>query len=238
MAFDLFKLEKLKISAFEDVERGGQPVLEFEAMFNPTSFSQTYAIDWGKQQGINSTGSELTYTRSLPGELSLDLVLDGTGVDQMGILAPAAKTVSERVKELLDVTFHYNGAIHQANYLLVSWGKLSFTCRLASLTVNYTRFDRDGTPLRAELKVMLVSDESAKKRAKQKQAASPDLTHARVVKGGDTLPLLTKEIYGSSARYLDVARYNDLDDFRNLPPGREILFPPLAALPSGPTERK
>ncbi|HEX8113619.1 MAG TPA: hypothetical protein VF516_38070 [Kofleriaceae bacterium] len=238
MGFDLFKLEKLKIAAFDDVARGKRPVLEFEAMFNPASYSQTYAIQWARQQGINSTGAELGYARSLPGELALDLVVDGTGVNEIGVLAATRKTVSERVQELIDVTFNYNGAIHQANYLLVTWGKLSFSCRLASLTVNYTRFDRDGTPLRAELKVALVSDESAKKLAKEKQATSPDLTHARIVKSGDTLPLLTKAIYGSSARYLDVARYNDLDDFRNLPAGLEIVFPPLDALAGDPPARR
>jgi hypothetical protein len=238
MGFDLFKLEKLKISAFEDVERGGSAAHEFEAMFNPASYSQTYAISWAQRPAINATGSELGYVRSLPGEISLDLVLDGTGASEMGALAPKRKSVSERVQELVDVTFHYNGSIHQANYLLVTWGKLSFSCRLASLTVNYTRFDRDGTPLRAELKVALISDESARKRAKEKQATSPDLTHARIVKSGDTLPLLTKSIYGSSARYLDVARYNDLDNLRTLSPGVEIVFPPLAALDAVPPEQR
>jgi len=238
MAFDLFKLEKLKICAFDDVERGDKPVLEFEAMFNPTSYSQTYAIEWARQQGVNSTGTELTYSRSLPGELTLDLVVDGTGVNEMGIVAVTQKSVSERVQELLDVTFNYNGAIHESNYLIVTWGKLSFSCRLSSLTVNYTRFNRDGAPLRAELKVSLVSDESNKKRAQQEQRTSPDLMHSRIVREGDTLPLLTKEIYGSSARYLDVARYNELDHFRSLTPGREILFPPLVTLDTLASERK
>jgi contractile injection system tube protein len=230
MAFDRFKLEKLKILAFKDVERSGTPLLEFEAMFNPTSYSESYAIQWARQQGINSTGAELRYTCSPPGELSLDLVLDGTGVDEIGLLAPTRKTVRERIDQLLKVTRQYNGEIHQTNYLIVQWGKLDFSCCLSSLTINYTRFDREGNPLRAELKVSFVSDASAQTLVKQKQPSSPDLTHARIVKSGDTLPLLTKAIYGSSARYLDVARYNDLDDFRVLTPGREIVFPPLAVL--------
>jgi nucleoid-associated protein YgaU len=54
------------------------------------------------------------------------------------------------------------------------------------------------------------------------------LTHSRIVKSGDTLPLLSKEIYGNSAYYLQLAQANNLDDFRNLQPGQEIFFPPLA----------
>lgn len=230
MGLDLFKLEKLTISAFNDVQRGGMPATTFETMFNPASYSQTYAVVWGKQQALNSSGAELSYTRNAPSRLSLDLVIDGTGVDEMGILALGQKSVSERIKDFLDVTYTYNGAIHEANYLLVEWGKLSFPCRLASATINYTKFDRDGTPLRAEIKVELAADASAKKLSREENKTSPDLTHSRLVKEGDTLPLLTKQIYGTPDRYLDIARFNHLDNFRRLTPGRTLVFPSLARL--------
>lgn len=238
MAFDLFKLEKLKISAFDNVDREGTAVLEVTVMFNPASYTRVYSTEWGRQQGINASGAQLEYSKSPPEQLSLDLVLDGTGVDQMGVLAIGQKTVSERVDELREVTYKYNGSIHEPNYLLVTWGKLAFPCRLASLTVNYTRFDRDGTPLRADVKLALLADFSAKTRAREEEKTSPDLTHARVVRAGDTLPLLTKAIYGSPARYLDVARHNELDDFRSLVPGQQLLFPPLAVLDAARGGRK
>ena len=47
------------------------------------------------------------------------------------------------------------------------------------------------------------------------------------MKSGDTLPLLCKEIYGSPEHYLRVAQANNLNNFRNLTPGQEIIFPPL-----------
>jgi LysM repeat protein len=158
-------------------------------------------------------------------------VLDGTGVDEMGIVTLIApKTVEERLETFLRVAYRYNGTIHEPNYLLVEWGALKLPCRLKSVTIKYTSFDRGGKPLRAELAVRLISDEETKQRTKKEEKQSPDLTHARVVRSGDTLPLLTREIYGSSAAYLDVARWNGLDDFRILTPGQELLFPPLAAL--------
>lgn len=237
MALNLFKLEKLKIKAFKDVARR-QPVgAPFEAMFNPASFSQSYAIAWGAPQGMGSSGPQLSYARSMPRELSLHLVLDGTGVDEMGMFALVRKTVKDRVKAFLDTTFQYNGSIHEPNYLLVEWGSLTFSCRLSKVDVKYTAFERDGTPLRAELDVTLLSDEDAKARAKKENKTSPDLTHSRIVRSGDTLPLLTTEIYGSSAAYLDVARYNRLDNFRNLIPGQQILFPPLASFDTDASEQ-
>ena len=51
------------------------------------------------------------------------------------------------------------------------------------------------------------------------------------MKSGDTLPLLCKEIYGSSAHYLRVAADNRLDDFRNLVPGQTLYFAPLVPRP-------
>jgi nucleoid-associated protein YgaU len=54
------------------------------------------------------------------------------------------------------------------------------------------------------------------------------VSHSRVVRRCDTLPLLTAEVYGTSVHYLRVARANGLSHFRDLVPGQTLLFPPLA----------
>ncbi len=233
MGLNLFKLEKLKIKAYGKKERSGFPTKTFEAMFNPSSFKQSYEIIWGnkKQQPLNSSGLELDYTGSKPRRLDIDLLLDGTGVDQIGVAALlGSKTVSDRVKDFLDTTFRYNGKIHEPNFLVVEWGSLNFPGRLESVDITYSSFNRDGTPLRAELKVGFISDNEDKRRAKEENKQSPDLTHSRIVREGDTLPLLTSAVYGSSAYYLEVARFNELDNFRSLTAGQQILFPPLESL--------
>jgi len=237
---DLFKLEKLTISAFETPERSGTPPKDmvFEAMFNPATYSQTFSPVWSKPRVINASAEQLYYQRSDPVDLSLDLVLDGTGVEEMGIVTLIApKTVEERLQSFFKVAYDYNGKIHEPNYLRVDWGSLEFPCRLKSVTIKYTSFDRGGKPLRAELAVKFVADDAAKKLRRKEEKQSPDLTHSRVVHSGDTLPLLTKEIYGSSAAYLDIARWNGLDNFRDLTPGQELVFPPLAALRGGALRR-
>lgn len=231
------KLVKLKVKAFNTAERRGAPGKSdvFEAMFNPASYQQTYSIVYSS----GKKAADRQYLREAPSELSLTLVLDGTGVDEMGVFAFGRKSVRERVEDFKRVAYDYDGAIHESNYLVVEWGGgLSFDCRLASVTVKYTAFNRDGTPLRAELDVKLITDRSAAKDHKKKKKSSPDLTHSRIVKHGDTLPLLTRELYGSSARYLDVARFNALDDFRRLTPGQQLFFPPLAALGGGDPESR
>jgi nucleoid-associated protein YgaU len=57
--------------------------------------------------------------------------------------------------------------------------------------------------------------------------SSPDLTHIRMVKDGDTLPLMSFRIYGDSKYYLEVAKANNITNFRKLTVGRKIFFPPI-----------
>ncbi len=223
----LFKLEKLTITAYKTAARSGWGTT-FEAMFNPASYSQTYAIEWRRRQGLNDSGAELQYILTEPTGLTLTLILDGTGVDSYGLFSFAQPSVADQIRDFLAVAYTYQGSLHEPAYLQVEWGELSFNCRLSNVEIKYTAFNRDGTPLRAELTVTLVADEAAGKRAKRDGKSSPDLTHARTVRAGDTLPLLVSEIYGSPDCYLDVARFNQLDDFRNLKPGQQLLFPPLS----------
>jgi nucleoid-associated protein YgaU len=51
--------------------------------------------------------------------------------------------------------------------------------------------------------------------------------HLRLIKAGDNLPALCFEIYGDPGYYLQVARANNIDNFRNLIPGTKVFFPPL-----------
>ena len=228
MPLDIVKLEKLKIKVYTDCKREGKPLDTFEVMFNPESFNQRYEIQYSRKEGIGISGHKVIYSRSKPSSLKLKLVLDGTDVNEMGIfqLGPQ-KTVSERIKKFLKQAYQMDGEIHEPHYLVVEWGDLRFLGRLGSVDITYTSFDRAGKPLRAELDVTLVSDVPPEKRLAQDDLRSADLTHSRTVRNGDTLPLLTKEVYGSSTHYLRVAQVNNLDNFRNLIPGQKIVFPPI-----------
>lgn len=228
-----FKLEKLTITAYKDDKRTTQVGEPFKAMFNPESLSEKHATALVKKKGLNLAGQKVTYAYAEPSELSLKLLLDGTGSHELGVetlanmLTGSDKTVSDRVKHLLDISFNMNGEIHEPNYLIVTWGNLIFPCRLKNLDINYPLFSPDGKPLRAELNITMLFDQDYKKSQSIAGKSSPDLTHSRIVKDGDTLPLLSKEIYGSAGYYLWIAQQNQLDDFRNLRPGQRLFFPPL-----------
>lgn len=227
----LFKLEMLRIEAYLDVERRrpADPP-RMDAMFNPVSLERGHKVAYEsvRRQGLNTPGRPARYAYTPQGTLGLKLVFDGTGVDRIGAATLLdSASVKKRIATFEKLCLRMNGSIHEPHFLRVRWGEFSFDGRLETLGIRYTLFDESGDPLRAELDVQLVEDKSEKKIFREAGKSSPDLTHARVVKAGDTLPLLCREIYGSSRHYLKVARDNELDDFRVLVPGQTLLFAPL-----------
>ena len=228
-----FKLEKLKIGVYGNRRRIGLPQKTIQVMFNPQSFSVAHTNVFQKLQGIQTSGRRAMYSYSQSDKLSLDLVFDGTGVSDLGLLALLGKgtaSVAKQIDEFLGACFYLDGKIHEPKFLKLQWGDgplKNFDCRLESVDIEYTSFEKNGAPLRANLKTVFVEDLDSAKRNKKDRKSSPDVSHVRIVKPGDTLPLLCKEIYGSPVHYLRVAQANHLDDFRNLTPGQELVFPPL-----------
>ncbi|UFZ05167.1 hypothetical protein LQG66_02250 [Bradyrhizobium ontarionense] len=230
---DLFKLEKLQISAFTDAKRQKSKEIEgspFVAMFNPQTLSQTNSNLFEPGKAAGGAEQVATFIRTQPSALELTLLLDGTGVEEMGLvnLFSDTKTVKDRIDSFLAVAYQPQSETHEPSYLNLKWGKFSFNCRLTSVTINYTSFERDGSPLRAELVLTLTADDDVAKQQSQLAFTSPDVSHARLVRGGDTLPLMVHAVYGSTVHTPRVARANGLNHLRGLEPGQSLIFPPLS----------
>ncbi|WP_271782994.1 CIS tube protein [Aquimarina algiphila] len=228
-----FKLQKLKITSFDNQERTANG-LDFEVMYNPESVQQNFTNKFARNPNnpLNKEDAEFTY--SALSTVRMKLIFDGTNVHQYGAetIAKLALGIQKSVKDQIDYFLtnivKVKGKLHEPPFLVLSWGKtINFNCRLASLDINYTLFDRSGHPLRAELNISFVEDDAIDEQKKKLGLESPDLTHYRMVKAGDQLPLMCQDIYGSPMYYPLVARVNKLKSFRNLTPGQEIYFPPI-----------
>ncbi len=214
-------LEKMLIKAYEEADFSGEAIDEFEAYINPHELTIAYEMEYDSAQGSGTTGSRMEFKKVKPGDMSLTFFIDGTGANGVKV------DVQERVEKFQAVT-GYNGNIHRPNYLKVVWGTLQVKrCVLKSASIAYKLFKPDGVPLRAVVTANFTDSSDDETRVALAQDASPDLTHQRIVKAGDSLPLLCYQIYRDSSYYLDVARANNLDDFRNLEPGTRLYFPPL-----------
>jgi nucleoid-associated protein YgaU len=214
-------LEKLLIQAYDKPDYSGQSVGEFAAYVNPNEITLSYEMEYDSAQGSGTTNSRMNFKKVKPGDLSLTLFIDGTGANGNKI------DVQNKIEEFQTVT-GYNGSIHRPNYLKVMWGKLQVKrCILKSASITYKIFQPNGVPLRAVITANFTDNSDDQTRVAIAQDESPDLTHLRLIKAGDTLPALCYEIYGDPTYYLEVAQANRIDDFRNLTPGSKIFFPPL-----------
>jgi hypothetical protein len=214
-------LKKLAVLAYKSPDYAGDPIGRFEAYVNPSELVLSYEIEYDAAQGAGTTGSRMNFKKQKPGDLTLTFFIDGTGAD--GTLVD----VQQKIESFQSVTT-YNGDIHRTNYLKISWGKLQVKrCVLKSASITYKLFRPDGVPLRAVISATFTDNSDDKTRVAMAQDKSPDLTHVRVFKAGDQLPLLCNEIYHDPHLYLRVARANRIDDFRNIAPGTRVFFPPL-----------
>ena len=220
-AADRGTLEKLMILAYTASDYSGTPFATFEAFVNPNEITLGYEVEYDAAQGSGTTNSRMNFKKMKPGDLSLSFFIDGTGANGNPV------DVQERIQKFQEVTL-YNGDIHRTNYLKVVWGTLQVKrCVLKSASIAYKLFRPDGVPLRAVITATFLDNSDDRTRVAVAQDHSPDLTHRRIVKAGDQLPVLCNQIYGDPRLYLRVARANGIDDFRRIPPGTEIYFPPL-----------
>jgi Contractile injection system tube protein len=224
------QLAKLRIVAYND-ERFEEPADagEYVAQINPEKVGFKYQIELEEQQAQGTSGAQPRFGRTKPEELTFQFLFDATGAVPLpgGVSAIDPDGVHARVEAFKRVVLQYNGEEHKPNNLKLIWGKLLFKCVLSELNLEYTLFRADGTPLRASATAKFVGYVEDELRLAEERNQSPDVTHQRVIRSGDTLQQLVVAIYRDPALYLEVARANRLVNFRRLTAGQTLLFPPV-----------
>ncbi|RKH59550.1 CIS tube protein [Corallococcus aberystwythensis] len=216
------ELKKLKIEAYRAISYAeGEKQDTFSVLFNPASYASKYEIEYGQGQGQGTSGSSQRFGRIKPREYIFELVFDGTGT------AASPREVATDIEQFLTVTGKMDGEIHRPLYLKLSWGPLIVRCVLKAADIQYSLFKPDGFPLRARVTAVFSEAIDDTLRVAEQGLASPDVTHERVVRQGDTLPLMVHRVYGSAAHTVDVARFNGLRHLRDLRPGQVLRLPPL-----------
>lgn len=220
--------KKLKLSPCTVDDSGNVTVddgASFEVMLNPSSYSHSYSIGYSKKEAMGQLGSDTKFSGVKPEKVSFDIVIDGTGVVE--VPDAASSGVKDQVKNLTDIVYKYDGSNHEPNHVRVLWGSLIFFGRLDTMSVEYTLFKPGGEPLRAKIKLGFSGFMSKEEEALRANRSSPDMSHVIEFKAGDTLPLLCYRVYKDSSYYPEVARANNITNFRDIRPGSKLHFPPL-----------
>lgn len=218
------KLQKIKFEAFTDAQyqqKHGKPI---ELLLEPEQIKFGNNIRYGKDKQMGTTGGDQKFQGYEPEILQLKLTIDCTGVVEG---AQKGDKAYDKVKEIENLLYVYNSDGHSPSYVKIIFGELLFKGRLASITTDYTLFSWQGIPLRASLELSFKKDISSEEDRKRNSKQSPDMSRLITLKEGETLPYLCHKIYGDSLLVRQVARFNNLNSFRNIPAGTELLFPPL-----------
>jgi hypothetical protein len=231
------KTSELTIHAFLDAARS-RPVEDPSSLvvqYNPDTISVRFENAFQASQATPSSSAQARFAQARSRVVQVNVIFDSIDLGAYGmaqLFGPKARTAGENVELFLKLCQQINSDSHEPSYLRLIWQKSvlgpNFDCRLKSVDISYSTFNTDGSPLHAELAAQFIEDLDPKKKAAKDNLHSPDLTHRRLVKAGDTLTGLCRDVYGTPEHYLQVAEVNGLDDFRVLTPGRELLFPPYA----------
>lgn len=235
---DLSKPVLFTIAAYLDSKRM-RPVrpgpYRMRAPYDLSSVKIKTQLEYEKEQGISTGSKKAKYYASKSQVLSVKLFFNNVNLGSY-YPSPAQdaslQNVDKQVALFKRLCEAVNGDSHEPSYLRLSWVQAgldsTFDCRLQGFDLNFTSIAHDGTALLAELEATFLQSVDPKKQQARARLSSPDLTHRHLVLAGETLPMLCLRYYGSTDPFLQVAAFNQLDDFIVLEPGSQLYFPPLA----------
>ncbi|MBN1340823.1 MAG: hypothetical protein JXA03_15955 [Bacteroidales bacterium] len=217
-------VSKMKIFSYPDADRKTSDD-NMEVLVNPESYSQKIMLKYSEKQAPGTTAKLPKFSKMEPQKMDFELLFDSTGV--INGVKDESNGVETDLAKFRKLVLEYKGDKHRPRFLSIYWGTLKFDCCLETLDITYKLFRPDGLPLRALARASFIGSIEDNKRVAKENASSPDLTHVRTVMEGDTLPLMAFKIYGDSKYYIEVAKANGLNHFRDLKTGDIIKFPPI-----------
>lgn len=219
------ELTKLAFIACTDASCSNEntDVGRYEVMFNPNTIAVKLQVERDATQADGETSAPMQFKKIKPQDYSFEFVIDGTGSN-----GKPKKEVPQEVEKFLKVVYNYQGDNHQPNYIKILYGAVLLKCVLKTVDITYNLFTPNAKPLRAKVNASFISslDQDLSEMINNKN--SPDLTHKRKLKRSDKLISIANSIYKKNTLFVEVARANDFDTFRNLPEGTEIFFPPVS----------
>jgi hypothetical protein len=186
-------------------------------LFNPTDLSVDRSSHYASMPVPGLSMPILQYIRGESDVLSLELFLDRTDLS------------SDIERDLIDLQNFVviDGGLHAPPVAEFAWGQFSFTGVVTSLRQRMTLFSEDGRALRARLTLSLRSYKSAEVQLRELKLSSPDRSHVRVLREGETLAHIAYEAYGDPRMWRPIALANGIERPRFIEPGTPLRIPAL-----------
>jgi hypothetical protein len=199
--------------------------VSIKCMFNPTEYSMEKSNDWRPQQVTGKNVPVMAFGGGQGSSLSLELFFD---------TYEEGKDVRPFIQQLWDLTLIDESTkrkqTHRARppLCIFRWGpNWSFKAVVERLSVRYTLFQQDGTPVRATATIALKEAEDAIEQPLTNPTSHSEPGHRRrEVRPHDTLALIAFEEFGSPTLWRRIADANGMDDPMALSPGQILAIPP------------
>jgi contractile injection system tube protein len=218
------------VKAFIEPERGGN----IECLFNPAELTIAKSNQWSEVKAPGRNTPKLTFSQGAPGTISMELTLDTTATGE------AVTTYTSALLDLMKIDSELPDANTKTNsarppYCTFHWGDFhSFKAIIQSLSIRFTYFAGNGTPLRAKANVSFKQFEDEDAYGPQNPTSGtphPHLVHQ--VSVGETLDRIAAVRYGDPSRWRLLAETNGVVDPFDLAPGTMLMIPDLRAVTRG-----
>lgn len=216
-------MEQLKFTAYTD-EKYGSEIGSHTVLMDPDTLKFGKEIKYLEDQQLGAIGGNSRFERYKPEFLTFKFTVDCTGIVEG---TKEKDSVYNKIREMEKLLYMYSSDGHRPSYVLIQYVELLFKGQIKKMNVEYTLFSNSGVPLRATVELTFSGFRCSEEERKKFHKQSPDMSRLITVKEGETLPYLCHKIYGDSLLVRQVARFNNLNSFRNIPAGTELLFPPL-----------
>lgn len=203
---------------------GGTP---YTAKINPESIKHTRAAKVNGENVANTAFDTFQFKGYGKETVTMQLIIDGTGY-----VNASAGSVTSQLSELLECVYLFQSSSHKCHFIKIVYGK-AFKDKwwnIENFDINYTLFDSNGDPLIAEVDLTFVIHRNKKALSQKDPPFSPDVTHIFTFKEGDSITSMCQEIYDDVSYYVQIAKMNGLTNFREIPIGTKLFFPPLINL--------
>lgn len=201
---------------------------EFECLFNPTEYTIAKTNTWQARPVVGKNVPKLDFTGGGSRTLNMELFLDAFELQEKDVRSHVDKLW--RLTMIDESNRSSSSQRSRPPTCLFQWGgSWSFRAVVTSLSVRYTLFMQDGTPVRATATVSLeeASDE-ADQPGTNPTSYSESGMRRRTVRPKDTLALIAYEEYGDSSKWRHIAEANRLDDPLDIEPGQMLAIPALS----------
>lgn len=216
--------EKATISNLDEDEGASSSEHTVKCSFNPTSYKLQKTVGWTRAANIGGDAPSLDFKGGDPATIVMTLLFD---------TFESGKDVrDEYIDKLWRMTqpqekYAQEGQGPRPPRVLFAWGKTwSFEAVIDQITVDYTLFSPNGTPLRATVGVTFkqLKDETGKPR-QNPTSGGRDNVRVWQVRPGDTLPGIAHAVLGDASRWRSIASYNRINNTGRLRAGTTLLIP-------------